>query len=252
MANIIDLGPVMLIPKGVWDAEITYERLNVVRHGSAAWICKVETSTGVEPSEDSTDWLILVKDISSVTSVNGQRGDVIINTVETPASDDDSTHIATTEWVTDKIEALGTDTISTDVEALKRSMLNVEGTANTAVNTANGKVSKAGDTMTGALVNTESPYNFIVQSLEQDKTTAPSANVFAGIEFRDKNNERITWMGTRQSPDGLFIFEIQALAGGGTLTIQSDGSVTMAGRTLVAFTTNNRIQFPNGTQIWVA
>ena len=254
MANIIDLGPVMLIPKGVWDAEITYERLNVVRHGSAAWICKVETSTGVEPSEDSTDWLILVKDISSVTSVNGQRGDVIIELTETetPPVNDNSNRVATTEWVTDKIEALGTDTISTDVEALKKSMLNVEGTANTAVSSANSKVSKDGDTMTGTLVNTASPYNIVVKSLEQDKTMAPSANAFAGIEFRDKNDERVSWMGTRQSPDGLFIFEIQAMAGGGTLTIKSDSSVTMAGRTLVAFTTDNKIQFPNGTQIWVA
>ena len=76
MATQIDLGAVVPIGKGDWNEGTTYERANIVRHNSVAWICKVDSSIGVEPTEDSSDWYLLVKDTSSVTSVNGQRGDV--------------------------------------------------------------------------------------------------------------------------------------------------------------------------------
>lgn len=105
MSTQFDLGPVMMVPKGDWNAETTYERLNLVRYGATAWVCIVDTSIGVEPGEESTDWTILAKDTSSVTSVNGQTGDVTVSVtnVETPPADDSSTRIATTEWVTDKL-----------------------------------------------------------------------------------------------------------------------------------------------------
>lgn len=80
MATQIDLGAVVPIGKGDWNSITTYERANIVRHNSTAWMCKVATSMGVEPTEDSTDWYLLVKDTSSVTSVNGMRGDVIVDT----------------------------------------------------------------------------------------------------------------------------------------------------------------------------
>lgn len=105
MSTQIDLGPVLSIPKGDWNADTIYERLNIVRHNSAAWICNVATSKGVEPTEDSTDWYLQVKDTSSVSSVNGMKGDVVIELTETetPPADDNSNRIATTEWVTDKL-----------------------------------------------------------------------------------------------------------------------------------------------------
>lgn len=81
MAKQIDLGAVVPIGKGDWNIGTTYERANIVRHNSVAWICKVESSTGVEPTEDSSDWYLLVKDTSSVTSVNGQRGDVNLDII---------------------------------------------------------------------------------------------------------------------------------------------------------------------------
>lgn len=101
MSTQIDLGPVLPISKGDWNANTQYERLNTVRYNSAAWVCRVASSLGVEPSEESTDWYLQVKDTSAVTSVNGQRGDVVISTAETPALDADNTRIATTEWVKD-------------------------------------------------------------------------------------------------------------------------------------------------------
>ena len=104
MSTQIDLGPVLSIPKGDWNATTVYERLNIVRHNSASWICNVATSQGVEPTEGSTDWYLQVKDTSSVSSVNGMRGDVEITTIQTPSNDSNDTSIANTEWVRDRID----------------------------------------------------------------------------------------------------------------------------------------------------
>lgn len=104
MATQIDLGAVVPIGKGDWNPTTTYERANIVRHNSVAWICKVATSLGVEPTEDSSDWYLLVKDTSSVTSINGMRGDVTIDSVlENPSIDDNSLKIASTAWTNTKI-----------------------------------------------------------------------------------------------------------------------------------------------------
>lgn len=104
MATQIDLGAVVPIGKGDWNPSTTYERANIVRHNSVAWICKVATSLGVEPTETSSDWYLLVKDTSSVTSINGMRGDVIIDSVlENPSTDDNSLKIASTAWTNTKI-----------------------------------------------------------------------------------------------------------------------------------------------------
>lgn len=110
MATQIDLGAVVPIGKGDWNSSTTYERANIVRHNSTAWVCKVATSTGVEPSEDSSDWYLLVRDISSVTSVNGMRGDVVVDIVTTPDANDNSNKIANTEWVRRYVKAgIGTN-----------------------------------------------------------------------------------------------------------------------------------------------
>ena len=106
MSTIIDLGPVLSIPKGEWDKDTTYELLNIVRHNSASWICRAKTSLGEEPSETSSDWYLQVKDTSAVASVNGMRGDVIIDSIATPEALDDSEHIANTLWVRDRLDEL--------------------------------------------------------------------------------------------------------------------------------------------------
>lgn len=80
MATTIDLGCVVPVGKGDWNSSTTYERTNLVRHNSAAWVCKVATSTNVEPRDGSTDWYLLVADTTAVQSVNGQTGAVEIVT----------------------------------------------------------------------------------------------------------------------------------------------------------------------------
>ena len=102
MSKQIDLGPVAIVPKGNWDANTTYEKLNLVYYSDATYICKVNSSTGVVPSPTSSDWMQVVKSMSAVSSVNGLTGNVIVDSVDTPASNDISTKIANTEWVTNK------------------------------------------------------------------------------------------------------------------------------------------------------
>lgn len=75
----IDLGAVMMVPKGNWDTTVTYERNNLVKHNSAAWVCKVATSKGVEPTTNAADWYRLVEDSTGVSSVNGMTGEVTID-----------------------------------------------------------------------------------------------------------------------------------------------------------------------------
>lgn len=141
MASQIDLGAVVPIGKGDWNSSTTYERTNIVRHNSTAWVCKVATSTGVEPSEDSSDWYLLVRDTSSVTSVNGMRGDVNINSIlENPSTDDNSLKIASTSWVKTKVDN-ATNELNTQISQ-------ADSKASTALQTANTANSKAEEALT--------------------------------------------------------------------------------------------------------
>lgn len=138
MSTQIDLGPVLSVPRGDWNAETTYEMLNLVRHNSAAWICKVATSKGVEPTiiegtDGNEHWMLQVRDTSAVSSVNGMTGAVTISTIATPAASDNSTKITNTEWVTSKTNAtLASAKSYTDTEITEATSAILEEAAETA------------------------------------------------------------------------------------------------------------------------
>ena len=143
MATQIDLGAVVPIGKGDWNPSTTYERATIVRHNSVAWICKVATSLGVEPTETSSDWYLLVKDTSSVTSVNGMIGDVNINSIpENPNIDDNSLKIASTSWVKTKVDN-ATNELNTQISQVSSKASTALQTANSASNKADNALSKA-------------------------------------------------------------------------------------------------------------
>lgn len=129
MSKQIDLGPVTIIPKGDWNANTTYEKLNLVYYSDATYLCKVNSSTGVVPSPTSSDWMQVVKSMSAVSSVNGLTGNVIIDSVDTPDNNNISTKIANTEWVTNKTNTVlanaksYTDTnLATTSEAIRKTV----------------------------------------------------------------------------------------------------------------------------------
>ena len=127
MASQIDLGAVVPIGKGDWDSGTTYERANIVRYNSTAWVCKVETSIGVEPTEDSSDWYLLVKDTSgnSVTSVNGMKGDVKIDSIiENPESNDNSLKIASTSWVQENLNTLS-ESVQSNINEIQQNVASI-------------------------------------------------------------------------------------------------------------------------------
>ena len=63
-------GRVLLIPKGDWNANITYTGLDWVRHNGAAWVCK-NTCTGIEPTlENAENWQMMARDGQSGSAIN--------------------------------------------------------------------------------------------------------------------------------------------------------------------------------------
>ena len=153
MATQIDLGAVVPIGKGDWNIGTTYERANIVRHNSTAWICKVATSKGVEPSESSSDWYLLVKDMSAVTSINGMRGDVTVDSILTnPSADDSSLKIASTSWVKTKVDN-ATNELNTQISQVSSKASTALQTANTANSTADNALSKAEEASNKAGLN---------------------------------------------------------------------------------------------------
>ena len=70
MARTVDLGPVCQVHKGAWTRAATYEKLNVVRHNGAQWLCVAASSTGQEPSSSSTAWVLSAQD-----GAKGDKGD---------------------------------------------------------------------------------------------------------------------------------------------------------------------------------
>ena len=142
MSKQIDLGPVLPILKGNWVSGTAYERLNIVRHNSAAWVCNVNVIPDADvndaPSSENANWVVLAEDTSAVASVNGQTGHVTINIIETPSDDSNDESIANTEWVRDRIdEAVGavSDDTTVALAGISASLDN--------------KLDKSGGTMTG-------------------------------------------------------------------------------------------------------
>lgn len=69
MADNKNLGKVAITNGGDYRAETTYSPLTRVRHNSASWISKKET-TGNEPSEGSEYWQLDCKDGKDGNQVN--------------------------------------------------------------------------------------------------------------------------------------------------------------------------------------
>lgn len=248
MATQIDLGAVVPIGKGDWNSSTTYERANIVRHNSTAWVCKVATSTGVEPSEGSSDWYLLVRDVSSVTSVNGMRGDVIVDTVTTPNANDNSTKIANTEWVreyTKDIVKAGTGvTISSD-GSVNVNIFNgsEEGLVPSATSANSNSVLRGDGTWSNIELN---PISEKVQNLG-NITGNKSINLSSGLAIIGTITGNTTFSFTNTLTGAVVV--ILQLTNGGSYTITWPTSIkwsggvapelTATGTDIIILTTNN-------------
>lgn len=48
-------GRILIMPKGDWNAETTYEMLDLVFHNGTSWLAKKDV-VGIEPSEEHTEY----------------------------------------------------------------------------------------------------------------------------------------------------------------------------------------------------
>lgn len=62
------IGRVLLMPKGAYSGGTVYNALDWVRHDSKAWVCKVDGTVGIVPSEGA-NWTLLAADGSVSGSV---------------------------------------------------------------------------------------------------------------------------------------------------------------------------------------
>lgn len=62
MANA---GRILIIPKGEYNAETTYEMLDLVSYNGMSWLTK-KTATGIEPSDDNSEYWFKFTDFSGL------------------------------------------------------------------------------------------------------------------------------------------------------------------------------------------
>ena len=57
------IGRVLLMPKGTYSGSAIYNSLDWVRHNGAAWVCKLDGTTGIAPSTSATtNWQLMAED----------------------------------------------------------------------------------------------------------------------------------------------------------------------------------------------
>lgn len=242
MATQIDLGAVVPIGKGDWNSSTTYERANIVRHNSTAWVCKVATSTGVEPTENSSDWYLLVRDISSVTSVNGMRGDVIVDIVNTPDADDNSNKIANTEWVKRYVKTATNNTIGM-VKAGTGITIGSDGSANVNIfdGSDEGLVPSATSTSSDSVLRGNGTWSNIGLGPISEKSQAlgnvsgtRAINLPSGLFISATITGATTFSFTNTPTDAVVV--VLQLTNGGSQTITWPTSIKWSGGTAPKFT----------------
>ena len=73
------VGRVLLMPRGSYVNTDVYNKLDWVRYGGAAWVCKQDNTTGVIPSLSASQWQVLAQDgtVGGWTSVSGKPFETI-------------------------------------------------------------------------------------------------------------------------------------------------------------------------------
>lgn len=263
MANQIDLGPVLPIFKGDWVSGTVYERLNIVRHNSAAWVCNVNLipnedvalPPGTANSTGKQNWVVLAIDTSAVASVNGATGHVKIDSLEeSPILGDNSLRIATTAWVNDKLDNY-TDTtivqVASDIESTVDSSVTAK--IETAISAFDSKfddyIPITGGAVNGSLsftVASDSGRNCITANINDGYTQMLGGINYAGGAACTLNGK------SRPSKPGWV--ELRATDGtnAASLILKPDGSLLKSGNNVAIFDSSNKLVFPNNTQFWIA
>lgn len=86
-----DAGRIVIIPKGEYKSNITYERLDAVEYNNNGYIA-LKTVTGITPTNDGTNWALYVKGTQvdgelSTTSENAVKNKVVTAEISTLKKD---------------------------------------------------------------------------------------------------------------------------------------------------------------------
>lgn len=134
-----------------------------------------------------------------------------------------------------------TQAITTTQLNLKANNADVVHLAGTEIISGNKSFSGVG-TFTNYNAFWKAPYNIIIRSASIENGVTPSSNQYMGIEFRDKNDVRVGWIGLAKKTDGTQQIELQkqgATSGFTTTTPSiSDNSTKIATTAYI----NNKFQ----------
>ena len=92
------IGRILLMPRGDYDGDATYNMLDWVRNNGAAWVCKVDGTTGITPSSSATtNWALLAEDgsIGGWTSLGGKPFETIGSNLDVNNDDELFVDVAT-------------------------------------------------------------------------------------------------------------------------------------------------------------
>ncbi len=59
-------GRILIMPKGDYDANVSYEMLDLVTHNNCAWLAKKEC-VGIEPNDNNKEYWQKLLDLSGLT-----------------------------------------------------------------------------------------------------------------------------------------------------------------------------------------
>lgn len=82
-----DAGRIVIIPKGEYKSNITYERLDAVEYNNNGYIA-LKTVTGITPTNDGTNWALYVKGTQVDTSLSATSSNPVANKVVAKAVND--------------------------------------------------------------------------------------------------------------------------------------------------------------------
>ncbi|MBR1756828.1 MAG: hypothetical protein IJ738_04610, partial [Alphaproteobacteria bacterium] len=93
----------------------------------------------------------------------------------------------------------------------------------------------------------KTPYNIIVRSTSIENGVTPSSNQYMGIEFRDKNDVRVGWIGLAKKTDGTQRIELQKLGSTSGFTAPaSDASNSIVTTEGINKSPNGYVKLGNG------
>lgn len=113
-------GRILIMPKGEWNAETTYEMLDLVFHGGASWLAKKEV-IGIEPSDANSEHWFKMCEATDLTSIYNRLQAIESQLLSSVSLDDiDLTPYAKAE----DVESLGTrvGTAETKITSLEETL----------------------------------------------------------------------------------------------------------------------------------